>query len=129
MPVRTDQRTVPTILVVASDGKMLKLLNMALSIEFTCNVFSLTSGRGAAETAKHVRPDLVIVDVYLLDSNALELADRLHAIKELESVPTLLVNTPEAWGNISQRTHTFFMSVPFVLANFYAAVNSSLGRY
>ncbi len=128
MPMRTDQRAFPTILVVASDRKMLKLLEMALSTEFECELLSISSGRSAAERAKRVRPDLVIIDAHLLDGNTLELAAQLHAIKELESVPTLLVNTPAAWWSTPQRAHTIFLRAPFELVDFYTAVNRCLGR-
>ncbi|HLJ35359.1 MAG TPA: hypothetical protein VKU38_17020 [Ktedonobacteraceae bacterium] len=128
IPVRTDQRDVLMMLVVASDRKMLKLLDMALSTEFECDILAFASGKSAEETAKQVRLDLVVIDAHLLDSTALELADRLHAIKVVESVPMLLVNTPRAWGNISQRNHTLFLHAPFVLADFYSAVNTCLGR-
>ena len=124
----TDQRALPTILVVASDLKMLKLLEMALSTEFECEVLSISSARSAAETAKRVRPDLVIIDAQLLDGDAPNLAERLHAIQELASVPALLINTPTAWQSTPQNIHTTFLQAPFVLIDFYAAVNKCLGR-
>ena len=128
MPFRADQRAFPTILVVASDLKMLKLLEMALSAELECEVLSITRGRSAVGTAQRVAPDLVIIDAHLLDGNALELSDQLHSIKELESVPSLLVNIPGAWWSFPQSDHTIFLRAPFVLVDFYTAVNKSLGR-
>ncbi len=128
MPFRTDQRALPAILVAASDLKLLKLLEMALKTELECEVFSITRGRSAVETAKSVMPDLVIIDAHLIDLNALELSNQLHGTKDLESVPTILINILAASWSRPQRDHTIFLGGPFVLVDFYAAVNRCLGR-
>jgi len=128
IPFRTDQSTLPTILVVASDLKLLKLLEMALRTELECEVFSIARGRSAGEAAKKVMPDLVIIDAHLLDMSALDLSDQLHSIKELESVPTILINILAPSWSKPQRDHTIILNGPFVLADFYAAVNRCLGR-
>jgi DNA-binding response OmpR family regulator len=94
MPMRTVQVAFPTILVVASDPKFLKFLDMALQLEFECGVLSITRGRSAVETAERIKPDLFIMDYHLLDLGARELSHRLHSIKELESIPTILLNLP-----------------------------------
>ncbi len=128
IPLRTDQGTAPTILVVAHDLKFLKLLKLALEIEFECIVLSITSGRSAVETAERARPDLLIIDAYLLDVDALELTDRLHSIKELERVPTLLLNSLAAPRSKLQGDHIIFLRGPFATEDFYAAVNKCFGR-
>jgi PleD family two-component response regulator len=128
MPMRPGQQAFPTILVVASDLKMLKLLEMALKTELACEVFSITRGRSAIETARHVTPDLVIIDAHLLDLNALELSDQLHSSKNLESIPTILINIRAASLSRPQRGHTILLRGPFVLVDFYAALNRCLGR-
>ena len=128
MPIRTIRVSIPTILVVANDPKFLTFLDMALKLEFECEVLSITRGRSAVETAEHVKPDLFIIDYHLLDLGALELARRLHDIEGLASVPTIFLDSPAAFSDEPQRSHTIFLSMPFVLGNFYAAVNKSLGR-
>ena len=128
MPMRTVQAAFPTILVVANDPKFLKYLEMALKLEFECEVLSVTRGRSAVETAEPVRPDLFIIDYHLLDLGALELSHRLHDIKELKSVPTILLNSPVTSWSEPQSYHTIFLRMPLVLEDFYAAVNNSLSR-
>jgi CheY-like chemotaxis protein len=128
MPIRTIRVSIPTILVVANDPKFLTFLDMALKLEFECEVLSITRGRSAVETAEHVKPDLFIIDYHLLDLGALELARRLHDIEGLASVPTIFLDSPATSSDEPQRFHTIFLSMPFVLGNFYAAVNKSLGR-
>jgi CheY-like chemotaxis protein len=128
MPIRTVQVAIPAIMVVANDPKFLTFLDMALKLEFECEVLSITRGRSAVETAEHVKPDLFIIDYHLLDLGALELARRLHDIEGLASVPTIFLDSPATSSDEPQRSHTIFLSMPFVLGNFYAAVNKSLGR-
>jgi CheY-like chemotaxis protein len=118
----------PTILVVAYDPKFLKVLDMALKLEFECVVLSFTGGRSAVETAERVKPDLFILDYYLLDLGAQELSHRLHCITELESIPTILLNSPVHSWNEHQGYRTIFLSMPFALLELYSAVNESLGR-
>ncbi len=126
MPVRTDQAAIPTILMVAYDPMLLRLMEKALKLELACQVLSMTRGSSAVEIAKIVKPDLVIIDAHLLDGNALELPVHLHAVKELESVPTILLNAPVASWSEFPRDHTISLSMPFVLVDFYAAVHNSL---
>ena len=128
MPMRTVQAANPTILVVANDPKFLTFLDMALKLEFECEVLSVTRGRSAVETAEPVKPDLFIIDYHLLDLDALKLSHRLHSIKELESIPTILLNSPVTPWSEHQRYNTIFLRMSFTLADFYTAVNKSLGR-
>ena len=128
MPMRTVQAAIPTILVVANDPKFLKFLEMALKLEFECEVLSITRGRNAVETAKRIKPDLFIIDYHLLDLDALKLSHWLHSIKELECIPTILLNSPVTPWSEHQRYNTIFLSVSFTLADFYTAVNKCLGR-
>jgi hypothetical protein len=53
-PGQTDPAAPLTILVVASDPKLLKLLDMALSLEFGCPVLTVQSAWSALEAAKRV---------------------------------------------------------------------------
>ncbi len=96
----------PTILVVANDPKFLKVLDMSLKLEFECVILSVTGGRSAVEMAERVKPDLFILDYHLLDLGARELSHRLHRITELESIPTILLNSPVPSWSEHQMYHT-----------------------
>lgn len=128
MSMREVQLAFPTILVIANDAKFLTFLDMALKLEFECEVLSVTRGRSAIETAERVKPDLFIIDYYLTDLDALELSHRLHFMQELERVPTVLLNSPATSLKKPLNYHIAFLSTPFALGDFYAAVNRSLGR-
>jgi len=124
----TNQAANPTILVVASDPKFLKFLEMALKLEFEYEIFSLTTGKKAVEMSKQIKPDLFIIDYHLLDLGALELSLRLHNITELENVPTIVLNSPVTSWSEPQRHHTIFLTMQFALEDLYSAVNENLDR-
>jgi PleD family two-component response regulator len=123
---RVNKPVNSTILVVASDPKILKFLAMALQLEFECAVLSFTRGKRAVEMSEHVKPDLFFIDCHLLDCNPLELSRQLHSIKQRESVPTVFLNSPvSSWSEL-QGYSTIFLSMPLKLQDLYAAVNTSL---
>jgi PleD family two-component response regulator len=128
MPQSVDKTANSTILVVASDPKFLKFLEMSLKLEFEYRILSFTRGKRAFDLSMHVKPDLFIMDYHLLDLSALELSSRLHNIAELESVPTIVVNSPVTSWNEPQPYNTTFLSMEFALGDLYSAVNENLGH-
>lgn len=125
---KREGEDLPIILVIAPHVTLLKLLGMALKLEFACEVLAFVSARGALETAKTVRPDLVIIHTHLLDLDALDLADRLHSMQGFANVPMLLTHTPAGSWHKSQRSHLSVLTMPFVLEDFYAAAHMCLDR-
>jgi DNA-binding NtrC family response regulator len=126
MPLRKDQAAIPTILVVVNDLMFNEFLVKALKMGFDCEVLSVTEERSALETVKNVKPDLLIIDYQLPDLKALDLSNRLHGIKELESVPTIIINLHVASWSECQRDHILFLRKPFHLNTLYAAVKKAL---
>ena len=123
------ERTAPlTVLVVASDLKLLKLLDMALSLEFAGTILTLDSGKSAATTMQRIRPDLVILDEYLLDRRAADLDAQLHHIAGLERVPTLFLNAAvPSQSEESLSYPTRFLGLSWRVEDLYAAVHALLG--
>jgi response regulator RpfG family c-di-GMP phosphodiesterase len=128
LPGKREREDVPTILVIAPQVTLLKLLAMSLQLEFVCEVLAFVSARGALETAKTVTPDLVIIHAHLLDLDALELADRLHDMQGFESVPLLLTHAPVDFWHKSQSSHLIVLPLPFALEDFYAVAHKCLDR-
>ena len=126
MPQRVDKSANSTILVIASDPKFLKFLEMSLKLEFEHEILSLTKGKRAVELSQHVKPDLFIIDYHLLDLSAFVLSSQLHNITGLESVPTIVLNSPVASWSEPQPHHTIFLTMQFALGDLYSAVNDNL---
>ena len=99
---------------------------MSLKLEFEYGILSLTRGKRAIELSQHVKPDLFILDYHLLDLSIHNLSSQLHTITELESVPTIVLNSPVASWNIPQPYATTFLTTQFTLEDLYSAVNKNL---
>lgn len=126
MPQCIDKTANSTILVVSSDPKFLKFLEMSLKLEFEYTILSFTRGKRALDLSRHVKPDLFIIDYHLLDLSALELSIRLHNITGLESIPTIVVNSPVTSWSKPQPYNTTFLTMQFTLGDLYSAVNENL---
>jgi response regulator RpfG family c-di-GMP phosphodiesterase len=127
-PGHTDRTALPTIMVVANDLKLLKLLDMALSLEVPCKVLTLDSGSSAETAAQRITPDLLILDEHLLDRRARDLGMQLHRVTGLERVPTLLINAAVPSQSDSQSYLTLLLSTSWKMEELYAAVHELLGR-
>jgi DNA-binding response OmpR family regulator len=127
-PEPTKQATPLTMLVVASDPKLLKLLHMALWLEFGCSVLTVQSARGAEEVAKRSRPALLILDEQFLNDKTHDLDARLHRIAGLEQLPTLFLNATSSSQHDHQGCPTRFLEPSWKVEALYAAVRALLGQ-
>jgi response regulator RpfG family c-di-GMP phosphodiesterase len=127
VPGETDSVSTRTVLLVAADMSVLKMLEMALKVEYECEVLPFSNGRSALEATKDARPDLMVIHSLLLSLSALDLANQLHSIEGLERVPTILTHAPNASRSESRGQHLIVLGLPFVLQDFYAAVNRCFG--
>ena len=80
-----------TILVVEADAEIGSLLLEALSQKTSYQMILLTHSLQALEVARRIKPDLFILNYHLPQVNGIELYDRLHAIRGLKHVPTIMV--------------------------------------
>ncbi len=99
---------------------------MSLKLEFEYGILSLTKGKRAIELSRRVKPDLFILDYHLLDLSVYDLSSQLHTIMELESVPTIVLNSPVTFWHIPQPYDTTFLPTQFALKELYTAVNKKL---
>jgi CheY-like chemotaxis protein len=99
------------ILIVEDDALIGEVFVQAISEETAHQALLVPDGFGALEIVKTYRPDLIMLDYHLPRMNGLELYDRLHAIKELENVPTILTTAGVMHYDIQQR-HLIGISKP-----------------
>ncbi len=101
---------------------------MSLKLEFEYGILSLTRGKRAIELSRHIKPSLFILDYHLLDLSVHDLSSQLHTHTELESVPTIVLNSPVKSWNLPQPYETTFLTMPLALEDLYSAVNKHLNR-
>jgi DNA-binding response OmpR family regulator len=103
MSERNKRRETYTILVVEADAEIGSLLLEALSQKTSYQMILLTHSLQALEVARRIKPDLFILNYHLPQVNGIELYDRLHAIKELKHVPTIMVGADLPEEEMKQR--------------------------
>ena len=79
------------ILVVKNDATRNWSFSQLLPLKSHHYALLASTGHAALQLVKHIKPDLFILDYYLLDMDGLELYRQLHATKELKDIPAIIV--------------------------------------
>jgi len=113
------------ILLVEDDPTTAELFTHLLSEETPYSVYWATNGRAALHFTQHVKPQFFLLEYSLPDMNGIILYDRLHARKELATVPALIVGASLKEGEdaIKQRG-LLAVEKPFDLDKFLSAIES-----
>jgi DNA-binding response OmpR family regulator len=124
---RNEACLITLILLVEDDHANAQLFTYILSRETPYNVFWVTNGLAALHFTEYVKPELFLLDYYLPDMNGILLYDQLHARKELEAVPAIIVGASleEAGDDIKQRGLPA-VGKPFDLDEFLSTIESVL---
>ena len=90
---RSSERPVTkTILVVEDDDGVGNFLIQAISQETPHQALLVTDGFQALKAVRSIKPSLFILDYQLPSMNGIELFDNLHAMKELEQIPAIVMS-------------------------------------
>ena len=113
------------ILLVEDDPANAQFFLHILTQEASFRVFWARNGRAAWHFTQHVKPQLFLLEYSLPDTNGIILYDRLHARKELATVPALIVGASLKEGEdaIKQRG-LLAVEKPFDLDKFLSAFES-----
>jgi DNA-binding response OmpR family regulator len=87
-----DPINVKTILVVEDDEDIGSFIVEALLQETSHQALLVTTGSKALETVKTIKPNLFVLDYLLPRMNGIDLYDQLHATKELEHIPAIMMS-------------------------------------
>ena len=91
-PSSEDPINVKTILVVEDDEDIGSFIVEALLQETPHQALLVTNGSKALETVKTIKPNLFVLDYLLPRMNGIDLYDQLHATKELEHIPAIMMS-------------------------------------
>src|SRR5947209_13316932 len=80
------------LLVVEDDVDIGAFIAQALKNETPYKVLHVTDAARALEVVSSIKPSLLILDYSLPGIDGLELADRLHSIEGLETVPIIMIS-------------------------------------
>src|SRR6266487_5338652 len=98
-----EYATTKMILVVEDDPDIGELLDLALTHETPYLALLVVDGLQALQVVKDIKPDLLLLDYHLPRMNGLELYDYLHATKELEETPAIMLSADLPKKELHQR--------------------------
>lgn len=127
-PAKREKAASPTILLVATDPSVLKMLSMALQVEDGYEILTFSKSMSALQAARRIKPDLIIIHSQLLGHDALALAARFHHLEGRASVPIILTHEPAAPSYQQSDPYLVVLGQSFSLEAFYAAVHRCLSR-
>jgi CheY-like chemotaxis protein len=116
------------ILIVEDEETISDFVVRFLEEETPYRALSVMNAVQALELVGVIKPDLFILDYQMPGINGLELFDRLHAMKGLEAVPTLMFSANKLPLKPLQERHITFLMKPFDLAELLQMVEKLLVR-
>ncbi|MFL5627917.1 MAG: response regulator [Ktedonobacteraceae bacterium] len=114
-----------TILVVEDDVDIGLFLISALSEDSAYHTLLVPDGIRALDVVSHVKPSLVILDYHLPNIDGLEVFDRMHTMKELEEIPSIMISANLPERELAKRS-ICGMKKPFELDEFLGLVDKLL---
>jgi len=103
LPPALESGAVKTIIVVEDDEDIGSFLVQAISQETNYQAMLLTDGFQCLKAVTNIKPNLFILDYHLPSMNGIELYDQLHAKKELEQVPAIMISAQLPDKDIEKR--------------------------
>lgn len=116
---------VKTILVVEDDNGIGTFLVQAITQETSHLALLVSDGFLALNAVANIKPSLFILDYQLPRMNGIELYDKLHATKEMENVPAIIISARLPKKEIEQRKIAG-MSKPLELDDFLQLIEKML---
>jgi DNA-binding response OmpR family regulator len=113
----------PTILVVEDDESTGEVLTLAISQETPYRPLLVRNGHDALHAFQQHKLHLLILDYILPDITGIELYDRMYAIDESKTIPTILMSAMHPNEEIAPRS-IVLMEKPFELDTLLKAINN-----
>lgn len=122
----SEEISTRVILVVEDEETICDFIVRFLEEETPYKAFSVSNAVQALELVDVIKPDLFLLDYQLPGIDGLELFDRLHAMKGLEAVPTLMISANALSKKALQERHIPFLMKPFDLEDLLLIVEKLL---
>ncbi len=114
-----------TILVVEDDVDIGLFLISALSEDSAYHTLLVPDGMRALDVVSEVKPSLLILDYHLPKIDGLEVYDRMHTIKELREIPSIMISANLPERELAKRS-IIGIKKPFELDEFLELVEKLL---
>jgi DNA-binding NtrC family response regulator len=120
-----EYNSTKTILIVEDDAGVGAFLVQALVQETPYRPVLAADGLQALKIVHSLKPSLFILDYQLPFLNGIELYDRLHAMKELERTPAIIMSANLPIPEVKKR-HLRNLRKPFDLDDLLTTVEKTL---
>lgn len=111
-----------SVLIVDDDPDLLEMVELVLT-NSSMNVFTMTSGNGLLEKIALTSPDIIVMDIYLGDSDGRDLCRKIKGSDDFKHIPVLLYSAgiiaPES---IKTSQADKFLSKPFQIDHLISSV-------
>lgn len=119
-----------TILLIEDDEDLIAIMTMALKAR-GYEVLSATDGDGGIQTALAQKPDLIIMDVHMLDMSGVEICRHLKSSPSTGHIPVILCT-----GDARQSAEALqkeagsdgYIRKPFDMNELYASIEALISR-
>jgi CheY-like chemotaxis protein len=118
----TPETSRPSTLAVEDEEDIEEFLVAVIEQETPYHALHVPDAAHAFEVVRSLKPDLIIVDYHLPGIDGLELADRLHAMRGFDAIPTLMISSDPPPARALQERHIALLEKPFELNELLAAI-------
>lgn len=102
----------PRIMIVDDDRITVRLLTTLLEID-GFDVSVAPTGHEVVTLAQQVRPDLILMDYHLEDTDGVQVVNRIRALPEFQSLPIIVVSGMNVEEEALAAGATRFLMKPF----------------
>lgn len=126
---RVNEKSLHTILLIVEDDEDIgEFLAYVLQDETPYTVLHVPNAAQALAAVTSITPSLFLLDYQLPGMDGLDLSDRLHTIKVLETVPTLMMSANLPPREALQQRHIASLRKPFEISDFLQLVETLLSE-
>ena len=121
------QKFVKKILIADDQKNILEILKILFEAK-GYEVITLPYGKKVLQTALLVSPDVILLDVYLEDSDGIEICGHLKTMPETRHIPVVMMSAhTNAEAILKDCAADAFVAKPFNIADLTSAIELQLG--
>ena len=120
-----------TILYIEDNLANLQLVKIALQGEKEIRLISASNGESGLDMAVNHRPDLILMDIHLPDTNGVRIFEKLQSIPETKDIPVVAVSADAMEDDIDRVLKSGFqgyITKPIDVSRFLNVVKSYSGH-
>ena len=122
------RKKINTVLVVEDDKMTGEMVKDIFSSETPYLTLLVMTGFEALQMVKHIKPTLFLLDYHLATMTGIELYDILHATKELEHIPTIILTAEISEKSMKHMEERQLVTIrkPFDVDEFLQVIENAL---